>query len=84
MPDASDKVRHHLTVSRDVMNAALADNALISSIVAIAQCMEKSLRARRQDPAGRQRRQRRRRPAHCGRTVVAPDVRPRAACRRLR
>ena len=43
--DASDKVRHHLTVSRDVMTAALGDNTLVSTIVAIAQCMEKSLRA---------------------------------------
>jgi D-sedoheptulose 7-phosphate isomerase len=42
--DASDKVRHHLTASRDVMMATLADNRLIASIVAIAECMEKSLR----------------------------------------
>jgi D-sedoheptulose 7-phosphate isomerase len=44
LPDASDKVRQHLTASRDVMSQALADNALVSSIVAIAECMEKSLR----------------------------------------
>lgn len=44
-PDAADKVRHHLTASREIVTAALADNALISSIVAIAQCMEQSLRA---------------------------------------
>ncbi len=42
--DASDKARHHLTASRDVLTAALADNALVSAIVAIAQCMEQSLR----------------------------------------
>jgi D-sedoheptulose 7-phosphate isomerase len=44
-PDASDTVRAHLTASREVMNATLADNKLIASIVAIAACMEKSLRA---------------------------------------
>ncbi len=44
MPDASEKVRQHLTASRDVMTQALTDNALVSSIVAIAECMEKSLR----------------------------------------
>ncbi len=43
--DAADKVRHHLSASRDVITAALADNGLISAIVAIAQCMEQSLRA---------------------------------------
>jgi D-sedoheptulose 7-phosphate isomerase len=43
--DASDKVRRHLTESRDVVAAALADNNLISSIVAIAQCIEQSLRS---------------------------------------
>jgi D-sedoheptulose 7-phosphate isomerase len=43
-PDASDKVRHYLTASRDVMTMALDDNDLISTTVAIAQCMEQSLR----------------------------------------
>ena len=45
MTDAASRARHHMELSRDVMSAAVSDSTLISTIVEIAACMEKSLRA---------------------------------------
>lgn len=43
--DALNNVRRHMALSRDVMTAATEDSALLGTIVEIAECMEKSLRA---------------------------------------